>query len=290
MNRYCNGNEFERHGKRWGKCFLDGTIFEIPGARPRRCPNCERAWRPSVHDPNYFNPDKSPHVALQADLPHYQRRCEELYNENFALRDGLRGWQDVASRAEEAHAGCAPTVANLERRLREWEERTGCGLPDEAPTKEEIEQARAFRAEVFSGGHKAEEWERLRAERDAAVERDRVTTAIHLEQREVWKDREDELNKLRQQLKQQPVYVEAIKTTARWLAGEGATLVGKHWAVGITPLFVVELLASHLVHALLGRHTPTARDATCSVCGKTEEAVAAAEGPEGPDERVLRLP
>lgn len=38
-----------RHGRRWGRCLLDSTIFKIrePVEVPiTRCPSCERAWEP----------------------------------------------------------------------------------------------------------------------------------------------------------------------------------------------------------------------------------------------------
>ena len=45
MNHNCNGDEFTRHSKKWGRCLMDSTIFPIT-SELEECPNCDRPWRP----------------------------------------------------------------------------------------------------------------------------------------------------------------------------------------------------------------------------------------------------
>lgn len=67
MNRDCFGDEFERHGKRWQRCFMDGTIYEAKN-RTKVCPHCNRPWEGSQMDGDTFKEIKED-IEHQVDVP-----------------------------------------------------------------------------------------------------------------------------------------------------------------------------------------------------------------------------
>lgn len=88
MNHNCNGDVFERYGKRWGRCFGDSTLFEITAAI-EDCTNCGRPWEPVDADAVDWNPDSDPGVALHIDMPTLRAERDRLAAENATLRERL---------------------------------------------------------------------------------------------------------------------------------------------------------------------------------------------------------
>lgn len=74
MNHDCNGDEFERHGKRYARCLMAGALFVLPAERMELCPECQRPWRP--RSTSHWSADASEDVAIEIDLPFYRAQAE----------------------------------------------------------------------------------------------------------------------------------------------------------------------------------------------------------------------
>lgn len=104
MNHDCHGDFFERWGKRWGRCLLDGSFFDWEDGI-EFCPRCKRPWRGvsvDEKDPerqNSYVPDEDTDVLLQIDLPHFKRVAEERARKIVHLEEKLSHWQDMYYKA-----------------------------------------------------------------------------------------------------------------------------------------------------------------------------------------------
>jgi hypothetical protein len=76
MNHDCHGDIFTRFGKRWGRCFGGGSIFEMQEGL-EFCPSCKRPWLGTKGDKTDWKPDECDEVLRKIDLPHYKFLADE---------------------------------------------------------------------------------------------------------------------------------------------------------------------------------------------------------------------
>jgi uncharacterized Zn finger protein (UPF0148 family) len=104
MNHDCNGDVFERWGKRWGRCFGDGTFFDYEDGI-EFCPNCKRPWEgisTDEEDPDKqhsYIPDEDSEVLLKIDLPHFKKLADERGRKITLLEEKLDRWQGMYYKA-----------------------------------------------------------------------------------------------------------------------------------------------------------------------------------------------
>lgn len=75
-NHQCFGTEFDRWGKHWLWCCMDGTIVESEPC-PRNCPRCGRQYRLVPGTPEELCRIKD-YIDKQVDFPYYKARVAEL--------------------------------------------------------------------------------------------------------------------------------------------------------------------------------------------------------------------
>jgi len=93
MNHTCNGDIFIRWGKKWGRCFMDGSVFELREGT-EFCPACRRPWTASG-DNGDWNPDKDDEVLRKIDLPQLKFMLEEKAKKVERLEQELEQWKTM---------------------------------------------------------------------------------------------------------------------------------------------------------------------------------------------------
>ena len=71
-NHVCNGDAFERHGIRYGRCLLDSAIFTLSRLKAGRCPECRRRWEPVDEETTAREMEQSWYrnlVTIEIDMP-----------------------------------------------------------------------------------------------------------------------------------------------------------------------------------------------------------------------------
>lgn len=94
MNHDCHGDVFERWGKRWGRCFGDGSFFDYEDGL-EFCPNCKRPWLGIAlekRDKDGYKPDEDSHVLVEIDLPHFKKLADERGRKITHLEGKLDQW------------------------------------------------------------------------------------------------------------------------------------------------------------------------------------------------------
>lgn len=93
MNHDCSGDIFTRFGKRWGRCFGGGEIFELREGM-QFCPSCNRPWLGSEGLKDW-DPDECEEVLRTIDLPHYKFLAEERARMVKHLEQQLETWKKM---------------------------------------------------------------------------------------------------------------------------------------------------------------------------------------------------
>lgn len=103
MNADCFGVEFERMGKRWAWCCLDGHIHEISTSLPK-CGICGRRWRPVAPTAAELERIK-PDIEQFIEFPFYRKRAQDLEAQLRALTEAaqwaVRGMRMLAEKEAE---------------------------------------------------------------------------------------------------------------------------------------------------------------------------------------------
>ncbi len=104
MNHQCWGTSFERWGKQWLWCAMDGQITESPKGPFAICPKCGRQWYPvpaTAAEIKRIMPD----IEQFIDFPYYKTRAAELEMREKSLREAaewaLRGLEKLAKEEAE---------------------------------------------------------------------------------------------------------------------------------------------------------------------------------------------
>jgi hypothetical protein len=100
MNHHCYGTEFDRWGKHWAWCCMDGTIYETKPF-PECCGHCGRQWRMIRGDKEELDRIKDS-IERQVDFPYYKVRTAELEaamkDLRVAAQEALIGLNQLAQR------------------------------------------------------------------------------------------------------------------------------------------------------------------------------------------------
>lgn len=93
MNHDCHGDLFTRWGKRWGRCLLDGSIFEFKDGT-EFCPKCERPWL-GMKKRDDFDPEKDETVLIEIDIPQLRYMAEQKDKKITYLEGQLELWKSM---------------------------------------------------------------------------------------------------------------------------------------------------------------------------------------------------
>ena len=97
MNHDCDGDIFTRWGKRWGRCFGGGAVFELRDGT-EFCPECKRPWCGKEKRGDY-DPEKDEVVLIEIDLPQLRYMTEQKDKKITYLDGQLELWKDMYFKA-----------------------------------------------------------------------------------------------------------------------------------------------------------------------------------------------
>ncbi len=123
---YCRGYDFKRHGRRWGKCGLDGTIFPIEAGKPRpaHCPLCGRKWIAACGLPAF----NESNAERDIDFPYFKELLQDIKGTLLNVIEAWKGGYGIESDStvgKELRQHCEKLEEALEAPLSEDVQREG---------------------------------------------------------------------------------------------------------------------------------------------------------------------